>query len=105
MLEGFVLELHNVTVMVQEREDVWVVRMPNFALTVYGSTEDEAEAKSKEGLSFLLKGYETEQALRQYLDWSGVAYRLVRKHQPEHDFTDRWVARQEPVMAFELTHV
>ena len=105
MLEGFVLELHNVPVMTQEREDVWVVRMPRFALTAYGATEHEAEAKSKEGLRFLLKEYRTEEELRRYLDWSGVAYRLIPKHISEHDSTEHWVERLEPVMSFELSNV
>ena len=105
MLEGFVLELHNVTVMTQEREDVWVVRMPHFALTAYGATEDEAEAKSREGLRFLLKEYRTEEELRRYLDWSGVAYRLIPKDIPERGSKEEWVERLEPVMSFELAHV
>ncbi len=105
MLDDFVLELHNVPVMIQEREDVWVVRMPNFALTAYGATEGEAEAKSKEGLRFLLQEYETEEELRRYLDWSGVAYRLVPRRSPAHGFGSHWVERREPVMSFELTHV
>ena len=106
MLDGFVLELHNVPVMTQEREDVWVARMPHFALTAYGATEAEAAEKSKEGLRFLLKGYETEASLRRYLDWSGVAYRLIPKHIPERGSSvERWVERLEPVMSFELANV
>ena len=105
MLEDFVLELHNVPVMTQEREDVWVVRMPHFALTAYGATKDEAEAKSKEGLRFLLKEYRTEDELRRYLDWSGVAYRLIPRHVPERDPAEHWVERLEPVISFELAYV
>ena len=91
--------------MTQERGDVWVVRMPHFALTAYGATEDEAVAKSREGLRFLLNEYQTEEALRRYLDWSGVAYRLIPKHVPEHGSVEHWVERLEPVMSFELAHV
>ena len=79
--------------------------MPQFALTAYGATEDEAEAKSKEGLRFLLKQYQTEEELRRYLDWSGVAYRLVPRHIPERGSAEHWVERLEPVMSFELAHV
>ena len=104
-MEDFVLEIHNVTVMIQEREDGWVVRMPDFALTAYGATREEAEAKSQEGLRFLFKGYETEEDLRQYLNWSEVAYRLVPRHRPEHGFARSWVERREPVMSFELANV
>lgn len=82
MLDDLVLELHNVPVMGLQREDVWVVRMPNFALIAYGATEDEAEAKIREGLRSLLQEYETEEELRRYLDRSEVAYRLVPRHSP-----------------------
>ena len=54
MLDNFVLELHNVKMMIQERDDNCVGRMPDFALTAYGTTKDEAEAKIHEGLRFLL---------------------------------------------------
>ena len=105
MLEDFVLELHNVTMMLQEREDGWVVRMPDFALTAYGPTRQAAEAKSREGLRFLLKEHETEEDLRQYLNWSGVAYRLVPRHRQDPGFARSWVERRESVMSFELANV
>ena len=105
MLDDLVLELRDVPVMVQERGDVWVVRMPNFALTAYGATRDEAEAKSREGLRFLLQEYETEEDLCRYLDWSGVAYQLVARRRPVHSVGGNWVERLEPVMTVELAHV
>ena len=102
MLDDFVLELHNVRVMIQERDDNCVVRMPDFALTAYGATMDEAEAKIREGLRFLLKDYATEDDLRQYLNWSGVAYRLIPRERSELEPTRDWVEKREPVMSFQL---
>lgn len=105
MLDDLVLELRDVPVMVQERGNVWVVRMPNFALTAYGATRAAAEAKSKEGLQFLLQEYQTEEDLRRYLDWSGVAYQLVARASPAYSVGGDWVERLEPVMTVELAHV
>ncbi len=102
MLDNLVLELHNVKVMIQERADSCVVRMPDFALTAYGATTDEAEAKIHEGLQFLLKDYTTEEALRRYLNWSGVAYRLVPRDRSELEPARHWVEKREPVMSFQL---
>ena len=82
-----------------------MVRMPNFALTSYGATEDEAEAKCRDGLRFLLREYETEEDLRRYLDWSGIAYRLVPRHSPPPGLAGHWVERREAVMAVELADV
>ena len=104
MLEDVVLELHNVTVMSQERADGWVVKMPEFALTAYGATEHEAESKVQEGLDFLLKSYATEEGLREYLDWSGVVYRLVPRRQPKVQLGKYWFRKQAPVMSIELAH-
>ena len=93
---NFEVEIH----VAQRGEDLYAATIMPFHVTGYSDTFDGAIDRAKEGLDHLLEAYEADGNLAQFLDDSGIEYKLAgeagyrRQLDKTGEGTDRvcWIA-------------
>ena len=70
---NFEVEIH----VAQRGEDLYAATIMPFHVTGYSDTFDGAIDRAKEGLDHLLEAYEADGNLAQFLDDSGIEYKLA----------------------------